>query len=154
MNDQYNPLEWLRSKAGSDAVTFACISGVYWICVCGKNNINRINEISQKCESCGRLKEYTLDNFTKLRADQEKTEEQQRRKNEWDRRNAEASHSIKPNKSDPSPEVSHFSPELRSSTIIIIVILALIFGVRECNKFKMQKKLSDAYRNHPSQWQR
>ncbi|MGI5964213.1 MAG: hypothetical protein ACOX7N_11040 [Lawsonibacter sp.] len=61
---------------------------------------------------------------------------------------------VNPSKRDPSPEVSHFSPELRSSTIIIIVILALIFGVRECNKFKMQKKLSDAYRNHPSQWQR
>lgn len=53
-----------------------------------------------------------------------------------------------------TPAISNFGPELRNGTIVIIVILALIFGVQECNKFKMQKKISDAYRNHPNQWQR
>jgi len=43
---------------------------------------------------------------------------------------------------------------ISGSTLIIIIIWALMFYFQESNKFKMQKKLGDAYRNNPNQWQR
>ena len=58
------PLKWVRNRAGKDAVTFASRSGIYWICVCGTNNLNSINNPEQKCEHCGRIKKNTLDSFT------------------------------------------------------------------------------------------
>ena len=38
--------------------------------------------------------------------------------------------------------------------VVIVIIWALMFYFQESHKFKMQKKISDVYRNHPNQWQK
>ena len=53
----------------------------------------------------------------------------------------------------PKPSLPKLNDEQIGCAIIILIAL-IWFGYTKYNDYKRAKKISDAYRNHPTQWQR
>ncbi len=57
-------IEWLKEETGQDAVTFAAVIGMRWICVCGTENPLDRGEKIQNCLRCHRNRDFGLANHS------------------------------------------------------------------------------------------